>query len=76
VIIAILLFIIGITIFVKGADLLVDGTTSIAKCIGISTIVVGHTIVSFGTTFEEMHLSVYPIITDSSGYSYPIFFRC
>ena len=38
----------------KGADLLVSGASSIAGRLGISTLVIGLTVVSFGTSLPEM----------------------
>jgi cation:H+ antiporter len=66
VVITILLFIIGIIILIKGADLLVDGATSVAKRIGISTIVVGLTIVSFGTSAPELVINIFASIKGKS----------
>lgn len=65
-IITILLFILGIIILIKGADLLVDGAISIAKHIGISTIVVGLIIVSFGTSAPELVINIFASIKGKS----------
>lgn len=46
-------FIAGFGLLVKGADWLVDGASSLAKKLGISTIVIGLTIVAFGTSMPE-----------------------
>jgi len=40
------LFILGFFLLIKGADLLVDGASSIAKKLKISSIVIGLTIVA------------------------------
>lgn len=50
----ILLLIVGFALLVKGADLLVDGSSSIAKRLGISDLVIGLTIVAFGTSTPEL----------------------
>jgi len=50
----ILLFVIGFALLVKGADLLVDGSSSIAKRLGVSDLVIGLTIVAFGTSTPEL----------------------
>lgn len=47
------LFVIGFVLLIKGADLLVDGSASIAKRLNISNIVIGLTIVAFGTSAPE-----------------------
>jgi cation:H+ antiporter len=49
-----LLFVVGFVLLVKGADLLVDGSSSIAKRLGISDLVIGLTIVAFGTSTPEL----------------------
>ncbi len=49
-----LLFLIGFYLLIKGADWLVDGASSIAKKKNISELVIGLTIVSFGTSMPEL----------------------
>ncbi|MDD3645858.1 MAG: calcium/sodium antiporter [Candidatus Gracilibacteria bacterium] len=49
-----LLLIIGFVLLIKGADMLVDGSSSIAKKHGISSLVIGLTIVAFGTSTPEL----------------------
>ena len=63
----IILFIFGFIILIKGADLLIDGASSIAHKYGISTFVIGLTIVAFGTSAPEMVISVLASIRESSG---------
>ncbi len=53
-----ILFILGFVFLVKGADLLVDGSSSIAKRVGISDLVIGLTIVSLGTSAPELLVNV------------------
>ncbi len=53
-----ILFVLGFVFLVKGADLLVDGSSSIAKRIGISDIVIGLTIVSLGTSAPELLVNI------------------
>lgn len=48
------LFLIGFYLLIKGADWLVDGASSIAKKKNISELVIGLTIVSFGTSMPEL----------------------
>lgn len=52
------LLILGFVLLIKGADLLVDGSSSIAKRIGVSDIVIGLTIVSFGTSAPELLVNI------------------
>lgn len=51
--VAVLFIIIGFVALVKGADCLVDGASSIAKRFGISDLVIGLTVVAFGTSMPE-----------------------
>ena len=48
------LIILGLALLVKGADLLVSGSGSLAKRFGISEIIIGLTIVAFGTSAPEL----------------------
>ena len=52
------LFFIGFLLLIKGADLLVDGSSSIAKKFHISNLVIGLTIVAFGTSAPELVVNV------------------
>lgn len=54
-----ILFIIGFFLLIKGADLLVDGSASIAKKLKISSIVIGLTIVAFGTSAPEFIVNIF-----------------
>ncbi|ELR72814.1 putative Na+/Ca2+ exchanger protein, cation antiporter [Fulvivirga imtechensis AK7] len=49
-----ILFIVGFIFLIKGADLLVEGATSIGRKMNISSMVIGLTIVSFGTSLPEL----------------------
>ena len=53
-----ILFVLGFVFLVKGADLLVDGSSSIAKRVGISDLVIGLTIVSLGTSAPELLVNI------------------
>jgi len=48
------LFFIGFVALIKGADLLVDGASSLAGRLGVSALVIGLTIVAFGTSAPEL----------------------
>jgi cation:H+ antiporter len=52
------LFILGFLFLIKGASVLVDGSSSIAKRLNISNIVIGLTIVSFGTSAPELIINI------------------
>jgi cation:H+ antiporter len=53
-----ILLLIGFVVLVRGADLLVDGAASLARQFGISTLVIGLTIVAFGTSAPELVVNV------------------
>lgn len=53
-----ILLIIGFFLLIKGADIFVDGASSIAKKIGIPPVIVGLTIVSIGTSAPELAVSI------------------
>ena len=48
----------GFVFLVKGADLFVDGCSSIAKTLRVSSIIIGLTIVAFGTSAPEASVSI------------------
>ena len=50
--------VIGFILLIKGADILVDGSSAIAKRMRISEIVIGLTIVSIGTSMPELFISI------------------
>lgn len=49
-----ILFFIGFAVLIKGADLLVEGASSLAARLGVSALVIGLTIVAFGTSAPEL----------------------
>jgi cation:H+ antiporter len=53
-----ILFVLGFVFLIKGADLLVDGATSIGKKLNISSMIIGLTIVSFGTSLPELFVNL------------------
>ena len=52
------LFVVGFVALIKGADFLVDGSSLIARKFGISELVIGFTIVSFGTSAPELVINL------------------
>ncbi|EKD33332.1 MAG: hypothetical protein ACD_76C00045G0018 [uncultured bacterium] len=61
-----LLFFIGFFLLIKGADLLVEGSASIAKKFNISRIVIGLTIVAFGTSAPEFVVNIFASINGNT----------
>jgi len=54
----ILMFVIGLVFLVSGAEALVRGASNLSAIIGISPLVVGLTIVAFGTSLPELAVSI------------------
>ncbi len=54
----VLLLLVGFVLLIKGADFFVDGSSSIARHIGIPAFVVGLTIVAMGTSAPEAAVSI------------------
>ena len=52
-----ILLILGFILLIKGADLFVDGSSSIARLLRIPAAVIGLTIVAFGTSAPELSVS-------------------
>ncbi len=62
-----ILFILGFIFLIKGADIVIDGSSSIAKKFGLSSFFIGLTIVAFGTSAPELVVSVTANFKGSSG---------
>ena len=62
------LLVVGFALLIKGADLFVDGSSSIAKLLKIPSVIIGLTIVSIGTSLPEAAVS----ITASLGGNYDL----
>jgi len=54
-----ILFIIGFIFVIKGADFLVDGASAIAKRLKVSDLIIGLTIVAFGTSAPELIVNIF-----------------
>ena len=64
-ILSIFLLIIGFVILIKGADVFVDGSSSLARNFKLSAMFIGLTIVSFGTSAPELAVSFQSLIKGS-----------
>lgn len=60
------LLILGFVVLIKGADLMVEGASAIGKRFRISDIVIGLTIVSFGTSLPELLVNLVASFAGSS----------
>ncbi len=56
--VTVLLLIVGFAVLVKGADWLVDGASSLARRYRVSELVIGLTIVAFGTSAPELVVNI------------------
>src|SRR5690606_32966585 len=54
----VVLFLVGLVLLVAGAEGLVRGASRIAATVGISPLVIGLTVVAFGTSAPELAVSV------------------
>ena len=52
------LLLLGFLLLIKGADAFVDGSSSVAKILKIPTIIIGLTVVAFGTSMPEFSVSL------------------
>ena len=64
--VAVVLIIVGFIALVKGADYLVDGASSIAKRFGISDLIIGLTVVAFGTSMPEFVVNMVSVAEGST----------
>ena len=62
-----ILFGIGIFLLIKGADFIVEGSSSMAKKLGVSNIIIGLTVVAFGTSLPELVVNLFAAFRGSSG---------
>lgn len=65
-IVDILILIVGFVALIKGADIFVDGSSSLAKHYKVSGLIIGLTIVAFGTSAPELAVSTTAALTGSN----------
>ena len=53
------LFALGFVLLIKGADFLVDGGSALGKRYNVSSLIIGLTVVSFGTSLPELLVNLY-----------------
>jgi len=61
-----LLLLVGFVLLIKGADLIVDGGSRLARRFGVSELAVGLTIVSVGTSLPELVINIFASAQGSS----------
>lgn len=64
-----LLLILGFFLLVKGADIFVEGSSNLAKVLKIPTLIIGLTIVAFGTSAPEAAVSITASLSGSNALS-------
>ena len=62
--------IVGLALLYKGADFLVVGSSSLAKRFGVPSLVIGLTIVAFGTSMPELIVNVFASLQHNTEVSY------
>lgn len=66
ILIQLVILVIGFVVLIKGADYFVDGAASIAKNLKVPDILVGLTIVAFGTSAPEAAVSIKAMLSGNS----------
>ncbi|ARK31337.1 calcium/sodium antiporter [Halalkalibacter krulwichiae] len=62
-----ILLLIGFMLLIKGADFFVDGASSIARALHVSPLLIGLTIVAFGTSSPEATVSIVAALQENAG---------
>ena len=57
---------VGFVLLIKGADFFVEGSSSVAKLLRVPSIIIGLTIVAFGTSAPELAVSVSAALSGSN----------
>lgn len=63
----IILLIVGLALIIYGADFMTDGASGLARKFGLSDMVIGLTIVAFGTSAPELTISIISAFDGNSG---------
>lgn len=58
IVLSIVLLVVGFVLLIKGADIFVDGASSVAENFRVSKMLIGLTIVAFGTSAPELAVSI------------------
>ena len=67
--ISILTILLGAVLIMKGADLLTDGSSALAKKLNVSDMVIGLTVVAMGSSLPEFSVSFFSALKGSAGMS-------
>jgi cation:H+ antiporter len=64
------LFVVGIYLLIKSADWIVDGGASLARRFGVSSLIIGLTVVAFGTSLPELVVNLFAAFEGASEVSF------
>lgn len=67
ILLAILSLVVGFILLIKGADFFVDGSSSVAKKLRVSSMIIGLTIVAMGTSLPECAVSITASLEGNNG---------
>ena len=62
--------VLGLVLLYKGADYLVNGSSFLAQRWGVSSLVIGLTIVAFGTSMPELVVNIFASLKGNAEISY------
>jgi cation:H+ antiporter len=62
-----ILLVLGFVLLIKGADFLVDGASSVARRLKVGNLLIGLTIVAFGTSTPELCVNIFASIKGTAG---------
>ena len=62
---SVILIVVGLVLLIKCADMFVDGCSNVAKALGIPSLIIGLTIVAFGTSAPEFAVSIQSMLKGS-----------
>ena len=65
-----LLFVVGLYLLVKSADWIVDSSSSLAKKLGVSSLIIGLTVVAFGTSLPELFVNILATLKGAGEFSF------
>jgi len=65
-----ILFVVGIFLLIKGADYLVNGSSSLAKKFKVPTLIIGLTVVAFGTSMPELVVNIIAALKGSGSIAF------
>ena len=66
IVLQILMLVVGFILLIKGADILISGASSIAANFKVSKMLIGLTIIAFGTSAPELAISISSLASGST----------